>query len=149
LPLLEILGGAINDPLSPMRAEGYARAPLQEIMRDPMGPFGNQGRIEHTDIVRAVPRFRDAQMAVIWPDGGPTPAALKGPHRNADLAKQGLRTHRPGVDVSHTSLLATGRDVHALQWLGLKSNFGLKHVSGHLSPLCKDGQGSRRDVVEV
>ena len=51
----------------------------------------------------------------------------------AILAKQGLRTDRPGVDVSHASILATGLDVGALELLGLQRNLGLENLPGHLS----------------
>jgi len=53
------------------------------------------------------------------------------------------------VDVSCASILATGCDVRALQLLGLEIDLGLEKVSGYLAHLREDGQGSRRDAVEV
>ena len=43
LPALEILGGAVDEALGPLRAEGHARAPLEEIIGHPMGQFCDEG----------------------------------------------------------------------------------------------------------
>ena len=88
-------------------------------------------------------------MAVIRPEGGSTPATLKGAHRDVHLAQQGLRTDRPGVEVSHAAIPATGHDVGALELLRLQSHLGLENRPRHFSELREDGQRCRGHVVEV
>ena len=72
-------------------------------------------------------------MAVIRPQGSPPPATLEGAHGDVHLTKQGLRTDQPSVDVSHTGIRATRRDVRTLELLGLRRNLGLENLTGHLA----------------
>jgi hypothetical protein len=149
LPPLEVLGGAVDEALGSTRTQGHPRAALKEIVGHAMRPFGNHRGVERTYVVGEVPHLRDAQVVIIRPERGPTPTTLKGSHRDAHLAKQGLRTDRPGVDVSYAGILATGCDIRALELLRFPSDLGLEHLPGYRSHLLKDGHGSRRDAVEV
>jgi hypothetical protein len=87
LPRLEVLRRAVDEALSPPRAEGHARTPRQEVMGDSMGQFGDHRRLERTHIVAAVPDLRDAQIMVIRPEGRPTSVTREGPHGDAHFAQ--------------------------------------------------------------
>src|SRR5882724_6563583 len=89
LPLLEVLGGAVDEALGPTRAEGHARAPLKEVVGHPMGQLRDYGRVEGTHVVREVAPLRDTQVVVIRTGGGSTPATLEGAHRDLPPGQQG------------------------------------------------------------
>ena len=56
-------------------------------------------------------------MVIIPPGSGLAPTTLEGACRDAHLAKRGLQTDKPGVDISYASILATGCDIRALELL--------------------------------
>jgi hypothetical protein len=60
LPLLEVIGGMVDDALGPPRAEGYTCAPQQAVVRHPMGPFGSHRRVETAHVVGEGPQLWDA-----------------------------------------------------------------------------------------
>jgi hypothetical protein len=53
------------------------------------------------------------------------------------------------VEVSPAAILATARDIGALELLGLQRHLGLEHLPRHLSALRTDRQRRRSHAVEV